>query len=160
MKTSLAIKVTAITAALALAGCATHPNAMQASYISPNKYSGYQCDQIGAEMERVDRRTNELYNDLESENQADRAQFAVGMVLFWPALFFLEGGDDERAAEYSQLKGEFAALEQTSTEKRCGMDAESLDADFHDLVKESESYQAPVAADCCGEAVTDQQQGT
>ena len=45
---------------------------------------------------------------------------AVGMLLFWPALFFLEGGDSPEAAEYSRLKGEVEALNEASMLKKCG----------------------------------------
>ena len=46
---------------------------------------------------------------------------AIGLIIFWPALFFLEGGDGASAAEYSRLKGEFEALEQASIQKSCGI---------------------------------------
>ena len=47
------------------------------------------------------------------------AQMGVGLVLFWPTLFFLEGGDGAEAAEYARLKGERDALEQAYTQKKC-----------------------------------------
>jgi hypothetical protein len=40
------------------------------------------------------------YNKLQKTTENDQAQMAVGMILFWPALFFLEGGDGAEAAEY------------------------------------------------------------
>tara|TARA_B110000879_G_C11066450_1_gene468856 strand:+ start:789 stop:1124 length:336 start_codon:yes stop_codon:yes gene_type:complete len=51
----------------------------------------------------------------------------VGLILFWPTLFALEGGDGAGAAEYAQLKGEFNALRQNSVEKRCGLALQSPD---------------------------------
>ena len=45
------------------------------------------------------------------------------MVLFWPTLFFLEGGDGPEASEYTQLKGEFEALRTNSVQKKCEIDA-------------------------------------
>ena len=47
----------------------------------------------------------------------------VGLVLFWPTLFFLEGGDGPEASEYTQLKGEFEALRINSVQKKCEIDA-------------------------------------
>lgn len=44
----------------------------------------------------------------------------IGLVLFWPALFFLEGGDGPQALRYQQLKGEAVVLERVGTEKKCG----------------------------------------
>lgn len=46
---------------------------------------------------------------------------AVGMLLFWPTLFFLEGGDGPQAAEYARLKGEVDALEKVAIAKKCDM---------------------------------------
>ena len=47
----------------------------------------------------------------------------VGLVLFWPTLFFLEGGDGPEASEYTQFKGEFEALRINSVQKKCEIDA-------------------------------------
>ena len=106
-------------AALAVAGCATPPDEMPAQYVSPVQYENYDCDQISAEMERVSRRVNELYLSLKKTADNDAAQMGIGLVLFWPALFFLEGGDSPQAAEYGRLKGEYEALESTAVRKRC-----------------------------------------
>jgi hypothetical protein len=73
------------------------------------------------EMNRVSRKVNELRGELKGEADADSAQMAIGLIIFWPALFFLEGGDGAGAAEYSRLKGEFEALEQASIQKSCGI---------------------------------------
>lgn len=56
---------------------------------------------------------------MESEADADDAQMGVGLLLLWPTLFWLEGGDGPQAVEYSQLKGEFATLEKVAIEKKC-----------------------------------------
>lgn len=46
---------------------------------------------------------------------------AIGLVIFWPALFFLEGGDGPEAQEYARLRGERDALEQVAVQKSCGL---------------------------------------
>ncbi len=46
----------------------------------------------------------------------------VGLVLFWPTLFFLEGGDGPEAAEYARLKGERDAIEKVSIQKKCAIE--------------------------------------
>ena len=46
-------------------------------------------------------------------------QAAVGLVVFWPLLLALEGGDGPEASEYANLKGERAALEAASRQKGC-----------------------------------------
>ena len=113
-----------IVIALSMFGCATHPKNMEASSVSSYQYKNYDCDQIGAEYNRVSKRCTALYNDLASEANADAAQMAVGLVVFWPTLLFLEGGDDARAAEYSELLGEKEELEKANILKRCEIDME------------------------------------
>jgi hypothetical protein len=82
-------------------------------------YKDYNCDQIASEMENVSRRAGELHASLKKTANNDSGQMAVGMILFWPALFFLEGGDGPEAAEYARLKGEKEALEKVAVEKQC-----------------------------------------
>lgn len=111
-----------LTLAALMSGCATHPDKMRTASVSPIQYKDYDCDQIGAELARVSRRSNELYNSLKKTADGDSMQMAVGMVLFWPALFFLEGGDGPEAAEYTRLKGEWDTLEQVAIQKKCAID--------------------------------------
>lgn len=106
---------------ITMAGCATSPDKMSSVYVSPLQYRSYDCDQIGGEMENVSRRTSELYGRLKKTADNDSAQMAVGMLLFWPALIFLEGGDGPEASEYSRLKGEREALNRVAIQKKCDM---------------------------------------
>lgn len=55
-----------------------------------------------------------------SKATSDAVAMTVGMVVFWPALFFLKG-DGTTAAEVSRLKGEMDAIEQASVRKKCGI---------------------------------------
>ena len=107
--------------AAALAGCATQPEEMQTQYVSPAQYENYDCNQITREMERTSRRINDLYSSLKKTADDDAAQMGVGLVLFWPALFFLEGGDGPEANEYARLKGEYEALETVAIQKNCSV---------------------------------------
>jgi hypothetical protein len=86
-------------------------------------------------------RTNKLYHNLKKEADADGAQMAVGLVLFWPALLFLEGGDGPEAAEYAQLKGEFEALRENSVQKKCDIDKKSPE-EIMEEAREVEKEQA------------------
>ena len=72
---------------------------------------------------------NNLYTSLDDEADADEAQMAIGLILFWPALFFLEGGDGPEAAEYAQLKGESEALERAAIAKRCSSSGRASTSD-------------------------------
>lgn len=107
--------------------CASNPDSIDAAYVSPLKYATYDCDQIGLELGYVNQRTNSLYSTLKAKRNADNWQMGVGLLLFWPTLFALEGGDGADAAEYAQLKGEFEALRQNSVEKRCSLALQSPD---------------------------------
>jgi hypothetical protein len=112
-------KLVGIGLALIITGCASSPDKIQTSYISPLQYKDYDCDQIAGELERVSRRINELYGSLKKTSDNDNAQMAVGLILFWPTLFFLEGGDGPEAIEYARLKGERDTLEKVAIQKKC-----------------------------------------
>lgn len=107
--------------AVSMVGCASSPDDISASYVSPITYKDYDCDQIALELQRVTRRAGELQGNLDKKAGGDAAQVAVGALLFWPALFFVEGGDGPEATEYARLKGERDALEQVSILKKCGV---------------------------------------
>lgn len=126
-------KIAIITAAVMLGACASHPNKIDAAHVSSQKYKDYDCEQIGEEQQAVSERATDLYFSLKKERANDNAQMGVGLVLFWPALFFLEGGDGPEAAEYAQLKGEYKALDDMDKEKNCGIYAEPLD----DIIKQA-----------------------
>ena len=108
-----------------LSGCASNPDKIDAAYVSALKYSTYDCQQLGMELDYVGQRTTKLYNQLKDEQKGDQWQMGVGMLLFWPALLALEGGDGPNAAEYSQLKGEYEALRQNVVQKKCGFETRS-----------------------------------
>jgi hypothetical protein len=78
-------------------GCASSPNSMQAQQISTVRYDAYTCNQLVTGISFSGQRAGELYGQLDTNAGNDAAQ--VGLVLFWPALFFLEGGDGTAAQE-------------------------------------------------------------
>ncbi len=125
--------IPAFVASSIVLGCASNPNKIEAAYVSPLKYQKFDCDQIAIEQASVERRTNTLYHSLKKESNKDNAQMGIGLVLFWPALFFLEGGDGPQAAEYGQLKGDYAALRDTSVAKKCDL---AFQTKFSDVVTE------------------------
>ena len=122
-------------AMLWLFGCASNPDKIGATYVSPLKYKDYDCDQLASEMDNVSHRTSTLYQQLKKERNADNWQTGVGIVLFWPALFFLEGGDGPEAVEYAQLKGEYQALQEVGIQQKCTIASKSPD----EIVKETEA---------------------
>ena len=108
-----------------ICACASNPDKIDATYVSPLKYKDYDCEQIGQEMEYVSQRTNKLYQELKAKRTADNWQMGIGLIIFWPTLFLLEGGDGPEAVEYAQLKGDFEALRSSSVQRKCGLEAKS-----------------------------------
>lgn len=106
--------------------CATPPDKISASYVSPLQYSAYSCDQIKQELLRVNRRVVEVTGAQQKHANNDAVAMGVGLVLFWPALFFLAGGDKKE--ELARLKGEYDALEQTAIQKDCVIATELREA--------------------------------
>jgi len=106
--------------------CATPPDKISGSYVSPLQYSDYSCDQTKQELMRVNRRVVEVTGAQKKHADNDAVAMGVGLVLFWPALFFLAGGD--KKDELARLKGEYDALEQAAIQKDCMIASELRDA--------------------------------
>lgn len=87
------------------------------------QYDSYKCKQIGAEMQRISARVAEVGGQQKKAANNSDVVMGVGLVLFWPALFFLDS-NSAQAAEYARLRGEFDALEQKGIEKNCGLKIE------------------------------------
>lgn len=107
--------------ALGVAGCAKSADKVAASYVSPLAYEQYNCQQIGAEAERIAARVAQTTGAQNRQATNDAVATTVGLVVFWPALFFI-GGDDERSYELARLKGEMEAVEKVSIAKSCGIE--------------------------------------
>ena len=120
------IIVAALCAGLIVSACATHPNNIQAAYVSPITYSAYTCDQLREELGRVGSRVDQVTGQQRSRANNDAWAFGVGMVLFWPALFFMANGDQKE--ELSRLKGEHDAIQLSATQKQCAAPAQSASA--------------------------------
>lgn len=110
-------KFGALVMAACVAGCASMPEQIGASYVSPLAYASYDCGQISAERERIATRVSQVTGAQARQAQNEQIATGIGLVLFWPALFLLVGPD--RKEELSNLKGRYEALEQAAVEKRC-----------------------------------------
>lgn len=102
-----------------LSACSTSSKNVAAQYISPLQYQHYDCDQIRMEMSRISRRVNEVGGIQDSSSTKDAVALGVGLVIFWPALFFMIGKDKQE--ELSRLKGEYEAVEVAAIEKKCNV---------------------------------------
>ncbi|MFA4899930.1 MAG: hypothetical protein WC563_10425 [Brevundimonas sp.] len=100
------------------AACATSPDKISAQYVSPMQYQAYSCSQIRTELVRVGARVAEVTGQQRKQANNDALAMGVGLVIFWPALFFLAGGSDKKE-ELGRLKGEYDALQVSANEKSC-----------------------------------------
>lgn len=106
-------------AVVALAGCASSSKDIRSAYISPMTYESYSCQQLIQENQRLQQRISSVGGEVDRKASGDKMKMGVGLVLFWPTLFFLKG-DGAEAQEYARLKGEHEAIENSYTRKNCG----------------------------------------
>lgn len=118
------ITIMALICALLAAGCAKSPDSISGTYVSPLIYQSYTCDQLGEKLARVAARASEVAGVQSGTASGDAVAVGVGLVLFWPALFFISGSD--REAELSRLRGEVEAIEKAAIQKDCGDVVESI----------------------------------
>ena len=57
--------------------------------------------------------------------EKDEVAMGVGMVLFWPALFFLAEGEDQKV-EIGRLKGQYETIKNVATKKKCSFASEMV----------------------------------
>lgn len=112
----------AVACGVLLSACATKADHVSASYVSPLQYSNFDCDQVRMEMIRVSARVHEVAGVQNKQAKEDAWATGIGIVVFWPALFFLFKGD--RKEELARLKGEYDALNEVAIEKKCPVAAE------------------------------------
>lgn len=118
-------KVLALACTVALiSACASKPSDIEAAYVSTRLYETLTCDQLSEEAQSVSARAIAASGVQQKKADNDAIAVGVGMVIFWPALFFAKG-DGASAAEVSRLKGEMKAIEQTSLKKDCGIKFEA-----------------------------------
>jgi hypothetical protein len=113
-------KASLVFAVAILSACASQPEDIATTYVSPIKYQDYSCKQLGMEIDHISRRTTALYASLDKKADRDAAQMAGGIIL-WPFLFGLEGGDGSEAVEYANLKGEYEATREAMVAKECSL---------------------------------------
>ena len=95
------------------------------SYVSQAPYMNMNCKQLEAEAETVSSRAIEAAGVQNKKAGNDAALVGVGMVLFWPSLFFV-GKDGASSATVARLKGEMQAIENASNKKSCGIKFETV----------------------------------
>lgn len=126
---------------LSASGCATPPDDITATYVSPYNYTGYSCSKVITRMNSILMQTTDLYKKLKKKSDLDEAQAAGAWFIFLPAALFLEGGDGSEAEEYSNMKGDYEALRIAAAQKKCNVKALPKDLDAHIVAMESSEKQ-------------------
>ncbi|PIE46594.1 MAG: hypothetical protein CSA42_07690 [Gammaproteobacteria bacterium] len=116
-----------------LGSCAKKADQIAPMSVSPIMYDNLDCRRIRKEMIRVSHEVAVVTGQQNSAATKDTVALTVGLVLFWPALFFMAGGD--KAAELSRLKGEYEALRQAAIDKGCDV-AREIDSAEENKKKE------------------------
>ena len=111
-------KLPAALAILSIAACAPQPDQVTGTYVSPTTYSSYKCSQLVTERNLVVQKVNELNVAQKRKADNDGTAMAVGMILFWPALFFL-GSKNDVSPQLASMKGNYDALTAAGVSKRC-----------------------------------------
>ncbi len=119
--------VLALCLGLMLAGCATRAENISAAYVSPIQYQSFTCAQLQEEATRVSARAAVASGAQDQKANNDAVATGVGVILFWPALFFIKG-DAASAQEIAQLKGDMDAIEEANIQKKCGLQFQRPDA--------------------------------
>jgi hypothetical protein len=109
----------AVAISAAVSACAKSADQIEAAYVSPLQYEQYDCRQLGEEIQRVSARAAELTGSQNQKATGDAVAMTVGLVVFWPALFFIKG-NDQQAGELARVRGEMQAIEKESIRKNCG----------------------------------------
>ena len=112
------MRYTALIAAALLAGCATSPDRIESSYVSPQRYASLDCQELAAERVAVQQRHDELRKRLERQRKNDNTKMGAGLLIFWPTLFFISG-DGPEASEYADIQGQLDALDISMANKSC-----------------------------------------
>jgi hypothetical protein len=112
------VGMSAVLAVSTLSGCASAPDKIAASYVSPVQYAGLDCTQIESEMARVSSQVQTVSGAQQRKHTNDEVAMGVGLVLFWPALFFLATSDQKE--QLAQLKGDYDALQAVALQHHCG----------------------------------------
>ena len=88
--------------------------------ISTSQYRGMSCSQLRAEATLIRKRTPALEAAVEKAYKHDKNMEAVTWILFWPAVFAMDGNDSESHA-LSQARGELEAIHAMMESKGCRM---------------------------------------
>jgi hypothetical protein len=116
-------KALAIAVAVSIIGCATPP---PKTYTSAAIYQPLDCYQLATEAMRIEQAAAAQQASKGNKEAANIAAVAVGMLLLWPALFFIQGTGAEDA-EINRLSADQDALVMAATMKKCPLQTKRIE---------------------------------
>ena len=103
---------------LAINGCAKKSQDIKPSYVPTIEYSDKSCRQLKSEVLSINREMRVIAGVQDDTASKDAVAMGVGLVIFWPALFFLANGDDNER-QIAELKGRYDSVKLVSKRKKC-----------------------------------------
>jgi hypothetical protein len=111
-----------VSVALLGTGCAQKADSIKATYVSPITYEKLSCNQLKDEVIRVNKRLTEVSGQQAEVADKDAVVMGVGLVVFWPALFLMAQGEDQKN-EIASLKGQYETIRDVAVKKNCSFAA-------------------------------------
>jgi hypothetical protein len=108
--------------AATVGACAKSSDKIAASYVSPYQYDTFTCPQVADEARRVSARAAQVAGVQDEKATKGTVATTVGVIVFWPALFFI-GGNDQQTAELARLRGGLEALDQSQIASAAGFNS-------------------------------------
>ena len=106
-------------ALLLLAACATPPDKITATSLSPYTWRGMSCERLAAEHNRLALEVSSRKVQLEDRANTDTWQAVGGFLVIVP-WFFLDG-DGYDTEEFARVKGELQAVKSAAVQKGCNL---------------------------------------
>ena len=105
---------------LAISGCAKKAKDIKPTYHSMEtiEYADKSCKQLKNEILSINKELRVIGGVQDDTASKDAAAMTVGLVVFWPALFFLASGDDNEN-KIGELKGKYNSIKLVSQRKKC-----------------------------------------
>lgn len=107
-----------VSSAYTLTACASASKDVSEVYVSPLQYNSYDCDQLAAEEQRLRVRMTQLGARLDTSAKNDKWLAGAAVFTYGISLAFV-GGNKEQEAEFSRLKGEYNAVQQSAIARKC-----------------------------------------
>lgn len=101
-----------------LTACASASKDVSEVYVSPLQYNSYDCDQLAAEEQRLRVRMVQLGARLDESAKNDKWLAGAAVFTYGISLAFV-GGNKQQEAEFSRLKGEYNAVQQSAIGRKC-----------------------------------------